>query len=172
MKASYIIILILLLPIQFFAQNSQASKCACCDDNYNQFDFWIGEWAVYDTLDNLVGTNKIIKMHENCLIQENWVSKGENKGTSYNYFDPSDSTWNQLWIDNQGTILKLKGTYQANKMVLKSKLQKGQKVDFYYNRITWQQNDDSSVSQIWDVLDKNDNFLKNLFTGIYKPINK
>lgn len=172
MKAPYIILISYLLTIQIFAQNSGSSQCACCDENHNQFDFWIGEWAVYDTLDNLVGNNKIVKMYENCLIQENWVTKGKNRGTSYNYYDPSDSTWNQLWIDNQGTILKLKGNYRDNKMVLKSELLKGKKVDWYYNRITWQKNDDGSVSQIWDILDNHNKLIRNLFIGIYKAAEK
>ena len=40
------------------------------------------------------------------MLQENWISNTVNKGTSYNYFNPVDTTWNQLWLDNQGSIVE------------------------------------------------------------------
>jgi len=165
---------ILLFIVAFFSINAQennTAECKCCTENHTQFDFWIGEWTVYDTLDNMVGSNTITKSYENCLIEESWISKGKNRGTSYNYYDPKDSTWNQLWIDNQGTILKLKGSFLNNRMVLKSELKKGQKVDWYYDRITWQEINDGTVKQTWEIFDKNNNLLTTLFTGIYKKKN-
>lgn len=30
-----------------FAQDS--TSCACCDVQHDQFDFWVGDWIVYDT---------------------------------------------------------------------------------------------------------------------------
>jgi len=169
MKITLTILFFFVLSLNSFAQDA---PCACCSNNHNQFDFWLGEWTVYDTENNIVGTNKIIKKYENCLIQENWVSEGKNRGTSYNYYDPNDSTWNQLWIDNQGTILNLKGTFSNGAMVLKSELLKGKKVDWYYNRITWSTIDSGYVKQTWDILDQDDNLLTTVFNGIYKPKEK
>ena len=169
MKKVFILVF-LGISLSLTAQDSLTNNCACCSIEHKQFDFWVGEWSVYDTLNNFVGTNNVIKDYDNCLIQENWVSAGKNRGTSYNYFDPSDSTWNQLWIDNQGTILKLKGTLIDGNMILKSKLQKGKKVAWYYNRITWSKLENSNVVQIWDIFDENNKLLTNLFKGIYKPI--
>jgi hypothetical protein len=166
MKMRCVVLFCLLLVINL---NAQDQKCACCSDENDQFDFWVGSWSVYDTLDNFIGSNDIVKQYDNCLIQENWKSKGKNRGTSYNYYNPKDSSWNQLWIDNQGTILELKGSFKNGKMILKSDLIKGQKVDWYYNRITWEQIEKGYVKQVWDILDKEDNILRSLFTGIYKP---
>ena len=28
--------------------------CPCCTENHKQFDFWVGEWIVYDTAGNKV----------------------------------------------------------------------------------------------------------------------
>ena len=169
MKKIFVLILILSINLLLSAQDFLNNSCVCCSKEYNQFDFWVGEWSVFDTLGNYVGKNSVLKQYENCLIQENWISGGKNRGTSYNYFDPSDSTWNQLWLDNQGTILKLKGALLDDNMILKSKLQKGEKVAWYYNRITWIKLESGNVVQIWDILDENDKLLANLFKGIYKP---
>lgn len=169
MKITHVVFFVFIILLTSLAQQAKSKPCKCCSIEHNQFDFWVGNWAVYDTLNNLVGTNKILKNYDNCLLQENWVSKGKNKGTSYNYYNPSDSTWNQLWIDNQGTILKLKGSFEHGKMILKSDLQRGKKVDWYYNRISWQLLDNGNVVQTWDILSKNNSLIANLFKGIYKP---
>ncbi len=158
----------LILILLFIPAFSNAQNKGCNYSQSNQFDFWIGEWDVYDTLGNLVGENRIEKQYENCVIQENWTSTGVNKGTSYNYFNPKDSSWNQLWLDNQGSILILKGNYENDRMKLKSDLIPGKKVAFYYNEIVWVNNPDGTVSQIWSIYDEHDNFLQQAFYGIYK----
>jgi len=147
-----------------FAQD----KCACCSEFHGQFDFWVGDWIVYDTLGNKVGENQIIKLEDNCILNENWKGEKGGSGKSYNYFDASDSTWNQVWIDNQGSNLVLKGHASSNKMILQSSLVKGTKIDWYSNRISWIKNDDNSVTQLWEILDKNDNVIQVAFMGIYK----
>jgi len=144
------------------------NDCACCTDYHKQFDFWVGEWVVYDTAGTKLGENNIVKLEDNCILNEHWKGAKGSTGRSYNYFDLSDSTWNQLWIDNQGGSLVLKGKAEDNKMVLQSKLIKGKKVDWYRNRITWTNNDDGSVTQFWEILDTNGNQLAVAFKGIYK----
>lgn len=145
------------------------SSCPCCTDNHKAFDYWIGNWTVYNTEGDMIGTNKILKMHDGCVIQENWEAANKtNTGTSYNYFDPKDNTWNQLWVSNTGNILKLKGNINEDgNMELRSELTKGKK-KMYYNRIVWVKNENGSVTQVWDILDENGNELSKAFEGIYK----
>lgn len=169
MKSS---IFVSLLIIGAFSNNLQAQSTSvsqCTESEYHQFDFWIGEWDVFDTTGNLVGTNNIYSLQEGCVIQENWQSeKSGYTGTSYNYYNKTDKTWNQVWIDNQGGILELKGNFNNNKMVLKSELLDGQKTPLYYNQISWELLDDGKVLQTWQTFDQNNNLLKTLFKGIYQ----
>lgn len=157
-----------LLSLMVSAMSYAQNNTGCNYLQSNQFDFWVGNWNVYDTLGNKVGENRIEKQYENCVLQENWISSTVNKGTSYNYFNPVDTTWNQLWLDNQGSILNLKGSFKNNKMVLKSELIPGQKVAFYYNQISWSKNTDGSVNQVWEIFDEKDNFLQLAFFGVYR----
>ena len=109
------LIFCLLFFIPLFA-SSQSNNCACCTPEHSQFDFWIGEWDVYSDKGEKLGENFIEKLEDNCIVSENWKSVKAGTGKSYNYFDPSDNTWNQLWISNTGTILKLKGVGSAGEM--------------------------------------------------------
>jgi len=163
MKSLFVFILSFLLVISLYAQ----TDCSCCDDIHKQFNFWVGEWIVLDSLGEKVGDSQISQIEDNCIILEHWKGVKGGTGSSFNYYDQSDSAWNQLWIDNSGNILKLKGHGETDKMVLKSELQKGTRIDWYYNQITWSSNEDGTVTQLWEILDKYGNSLQTLFLGIY-----
>ncbi|MCI5054717.1 MAG: hypothetical protein MRY83_01345 [Flavobacteriales bacterium] len=157
------LVLSIVLQSDTFGQN-----CPCCDDFHKQFDFWLGDWTVYDTADNKVGENTIIKLENSCLLKENWKGSSGGTGTSFNYFDKTDSTWNQTWVDGSGNVLKLKGNLIEGKMVLKSELTPGQKVALYYNQVTWTPGSDGSVQQLWQTFDEKHNLLGTAFLGVYR----
>lgn len=161
--------LLLILSLSIY---SQQNKKAPCDTNkHKEFDFWANDWNVYDTKGKLIGTNNILKMQNGCVMQENWESKvGPSKGTSYNYIDLKDNTWNQVWVDNSGFSLLLKGNLINGEMILKSDLIKGKQGN-YYNRITWTPNTDGSVTQVWEYIDKKGKIIQEAFRGIYKKKN-
>jgi len=100
------------------------------------------------------------------LITEKWVSVSGNIGTSYNYFDVSDSTWNQVYIDNAGTVLLLKGNSVDDSMILSSDLVQST-TNSYRNRITWSQDSTGNVTQLWEIIDVNDSLLQVAFEGTY-----
>ena len=80
----------------------------------------MGDWTVYDTAGNVVGQNTIKKLENNCIVSEHWRGAKGLTGRSYNYYNMADSTWNQLWIDSNGSNLVLKGKAEPGKMILKS----------------------------------------------------
>ena len=158
------LIIFLLTSFNIYGQ----AECPCCTEYHNQFDFWVGDWIVYDSAGNVVGENTISKLENNCLVSEYWKGAKGMTGRSYNYFNVTDSTWNQVWIDSNGNNLVLKGGSHYGEMVLKSELIPGQNIDFYANQITWTSNKDGTVTQLWQILDKNDQILSTVFEGIYK----
>lgn len=165
-------LILFFLSLFFTTEFHSQNKKPCTSKEYKQFDFWVGNWNVYDVKNQLIGKNKVVKMNNACAIQENWSSKtGPSKGTSYNYYNAIDKSWNQVWIDNVGGSLELKGFYKNNKMVLKSKLITNKKGE-YFNQITWFKNSDGSVTQLWELLDKNNTPFNEIFRGTYKKITK
>lgn len=148
------------------AQNQ--NEAPCNGEKYTQFDFWKGNWKMYDKKGDVVGTNNVTKLQDGCVLQENWVAKlSKNTGTSYNYYNSKDDTWNQIWIDNTGFIMNLKGQFKDGKMILKSDLVKASPRSFA-NQITWKKNKDNTVTQIWTTVDENGKVIYEIFYGIYK----
>lgn len=140
----------------------------CNTTTHKQFDFWVGDWNVFDSKNKLIGTNRVVKMHKGCVLQENWESKiGSNKGTSYNYVNQLNKSWNQVWIDNSGYSLVLSGKYENQSMILRSELISTDKGD-YFNQVTWTKNKDGSVTQIWENLNKKNEVIREVFRGIYR----
>lgn len=151
-----------------FSQDETPPPCPCCTEDHKAFDFWEGDWVVFDTAGTQVGENLIVKLQNNCILQENWKGGSGLTGSSYNYFNRTDSTWNQVWIDANGGNLVLKGKSELNKMTLRSELLKGQRVPLYRNQVTWTKNEDGSVLQLWLILDENEKVLQEAFRGIYR----
>ncbi len=152
-----------------FAMVSQAQdSCACCTSQYTQFNFWVGEWNVYDTAGILIGESSIAKLEDNCIISEKWTGAKGSSGRSYNYHNAKDSSWNQIWIDSKGGNLVLKGNGGPNTMVLQDELQLGKNNNWHRNRISWDAKDDGSVTQLWERVGADGQVLSVLFLGIYR----
>ena len=159
----------LFLTVQpLLAQNPDAS-CACCKEEFRQFDFWLGYWHTYTSGDTIAGTNHIVLLQDSCVIQENWSSaRSGYTGTSYNFYNPQTGKWHQTWIDNQGSSLLLTGQLEDGKMVMYSGAMKNQQGQDYINRISWTPNPDGSVRQLWEVSSDDGNKWTAVFDGVYK----
>jgi len=160
--------LAILLMLFGYSQAQDQNPCPCCTPVHGQFDFWAGEWEVFNAQGQKVGENSIIKLEKNCILSEHWRSTQGGSGRSYNYYNRQDSTWNQVWIDSFGGHLELKGQGNENTMTLKSKLLKNQQGQDFYNRITWSLQEDQSVLQLWEILNPQDSVINEAFRGIYK----
>jgi tetratricopeptide (TPR) repeat protein len=84
---------------------------------YQQFDFWVGEWDVKQTgIDQQVGTSIIQKILDGCVLLENWTSGIGGTGKSFNIFDSNTNKWEQYWVDSNGGRIFFSG--QLNGKVL------------------------------------------------------
>lgn len=141
-------------------------NCACCTEKYEHFDFWLGKWEVYDVENNLIGINSISKQNDNCLILEKWINDAR-RGSSTLFYNNTNNSWNQIWVDTDGYIIKLKGNLEDNVMVLKSELIMATNRK-YYNKISWTSNNDGTITQLWEIYNENDTKISEVFQGIYK----
>lgn len=164
MRLGWILILLLL---GLFSMSAQEALCPCCTEDHRAFDFWLGQWKVTTPDGNLAGTNTIEKMEDGCVIREQWKNvNGKFTGTSVNYFDSKTKTWNQLWLDNSGSILNLSGKRIANKMILTSEEFTHTNNKPARNKITWTLNEDKSVRQLWEVIQHGE-VINVAFDGLY-----
>lgn len=76
----------------------------CADDEeYHKLDFWLGDWEVFVN-GQARAFSRITKGEGDCTLHENYLTGGGYTGRSFNYFDPEDSLYHQIWIDRSGTI--------------------------------------------------------------------
>ena len=142
--------------------------CACCTEDHRAFDFWVGDWEVRDSAGNLLGTNRIEKLHGGCLLLENWEgNRPGSTGSSFNFYNPGEDRWEQIWVDPSGTILKLYGGRLGNRMVLRSEPFEDAEGYPGQPRISWTLLSDGSVRQLWEVVQGTE-VLRVLFDGLYK----
>jgi len=161
----FITLTLLMLTLSLKAQTN---SCNCCSEKHSEFDFWLGSWEVSKPDGSPAGTNVIEKVQDNCILRENWTSAvGNFTGTSNNFYNSRTGRWEQIWLDNQGGILHLKGNRKDNQMILQSDELKNDKGEPYFHRITWTLNEDGSVRQYWETI-TNGNDVVVAFDGLYK----
>lgn len=129
-----------------FAQNP---PCNCCEQPHTDFDFWMGKWEVVNAKGEPAGHNTIRKIEDGCVLMEQYTAVGSGySGSSFNFYNSRINMWEQLWVDNQGNHLHLRGKLADGKMVLDdSWSENADRV----NRITWTALEDGRVRQLWEV---------------------
>jgi len=162
------IVIVLFCFMVSISMNAQANDCKCCAAKHSEFDFWIGTWNVTNPDGTAAGKNVIEKIQGQCVLRENWKSaKGNFTGTSNNFYNIKKEQWEQIWLDNQGGSLHLKGNKAGNQMILQTDEEKNKDDIPFYHRITWTHNADGSVRQYWETITKGTNVTV-AFDGLYK----
>lgn len=89
----------------------------CTDADHSAFNFWIGDWDVYDTQSGTpVALSTIAAVAGGCAIEEDYrqtVGPGgapsAYRGASYSAFDPVSRTWRQFYVDSAGAVTTFEG---------------------------------------------------------------
>jgi hypothetical protein len=163
---------VLIIPLLLLAAAATAQPAAgpCAAPENSQFDFWVGTWEVH-AKGKLVGHNTISRIHGGCTLLEDYsVVGGPYEGKSFNWYDPTDGRWHQVWVDNGGTRLNLAGGLVAGAMVLAGERQaRGEPVT---DRITWTPQTDGTVRQHWELSPDGGETWSTLFDGLYRQVSE
>lgn len=164
MKQLFSSVLFLLLFVPAIAQTPPA----CSSEEFRQFDFWVGDWEVWSG-DSIVGWNKVELVLDQCVIMENWTGKGASRGKSFNLYNRQTEEWEQTWVDNFGTVIHFRGEYNSEKrrLVMEGEgiAQNGKDVEY---RLTFWNNEDGTVRQLWQASRAKGRNWVTLFDGLYK----
>jgi hypothetical protein len=99
------------------AAPSAAATPACTAPEYRQFDFWIGDWDVYDVGDAKPSMRiQVEKILDGCALRETYRDVNGLLGESINFYDAGRKLWHQTWVTNRGQVLLLEGKLQNGKM--------------------------------------------------------
>jgi hypothetical protein len=137
----------------------------CPGPEYHQFDFWIGTWDV-TVAGKPAGMNVITQEEQSCLIHEHWTGRGGATGQSLNFYDSSTKLWNQVWVDNQASSLRLSGIYAEDQMKLAG-VAPGPDGKPQQQRLTFFKNADGTVRQLWETSSDGKDWAV-AFDGLYR----
>ncbi|WP_375210094.1 hypothetical protein [Hyphomonas jannaschiana] len=146
--------------------SAAAAPAACDAPVYHQFDFWIGEWAVYDPAGNLAGTNSIQPEESGCLLVERWTNTAGGTGQSYNFYDPGIGKWRQIWVNAAGVIDYAGGLTETGAMYLEGEIRNRGAASAPFTG-EWTANADGSVTQHFRQQDPETGEWSDWFVGRY-----
>ena len=81
-------------------------------DEAKQFNFWVGEWDVFNPQGRHDGTSVVQSFASGCGILENWSDQFGGTGKSINFYDTAAGKWFQYWIGQSGGPLRYSGVYK------------------------------------------------------------
>lgn len=90
---------IMLLAARLLAQTQAAAPAPappprpCAAAEFRQFDFWLGQWDVFNPAGQKIGTNSITSIDGGCVLLESWTSARGGTGHSFNFYEPATKRW-------------------------------------------------------------------------------
>jgi len=98
-----------------YAQNSSP----CTSPEYRQFDFWIGDWDVFET-DSGTSTAhvRVDGILGGCVLHEHYEDNTGAVGDSFTTYDVGRKLWHQTWVTNRGRLLTIEGSAENGAMTL------------------------------------------------------
>lgn len=136
----------------------------CGGPEHRQFDFWLGEWDVFDPQGELVGRNRIARLFDACALREEWEGVSGSRGTSLNVYAAEAGHWHQTWVDASGGLLLLDGGLRGDTMVLEGTTRG------VAHRISWSRidGDPDQVRQLWKTSADGGTTWETAFDGRYR----
>lgn len=122
-RLKLLLILLVMGCLPMPAQNPAAPK-PCSSLEYQQFDFWVGDWDLTWPGQNgqpaQHGSNHIERELGGCVIHEHFSDQAAPpfQGTSVSTFTPALGKWQQTWVDNQGAYMNFSGEFKDGQMAL------------------------------------------------------
>jgi ketosteroid isomerase-like protein len=100
-------------------QSESSISAACRAPQYRQFNFWLGDWDVFDVGSPArVAQARITSVMDGCAVREQYDQNDGTKGESFSSYNASTGTWRQSWVTNHGHSLVIEGKLEGGEMVL------------------------------------------------------
>ena len=124
---------------------------ACETPQHHQFDFWLGDWQVFDaSSDKLVAFDRVEKHSEGCIVEQNMIfvtdmyrrpgASYRLSGMSVNRYD--GEAWLELWADNQWGAIAMRGSPDAKSAMVLETITPSRNRDL---KIVWENRADGTV---------------------------
>ena len=126
-------------------------------NGFSDFDFWVGEWEVFDSSTGAkVGEDTIQKIESGCMLLEHWRGVSGSTGTSLTYYNPVTREWRQVWVSEDRFSIDIVGNIRGDSMLLEGSIYNfaGAVWDFRGN---WTPRPDGSVHKFLEQFNHDSN---------------
>jgi hypothetical protein len=125
--------------VPFAGSAAAAATEPCTTPEHRQFDFWLGDWDVFDSKDqSLVAHVRVSAILAGCVVLEEYRDLHGNEGRSFSLYDDSRGLWHQSWVTNRGRLLVIEGRFHDGIMELAGTERATFGADERWVRGTWQ----------------------------------
>jgi tetratricopeptide (TPR) repeat protein len=153
------------------AVNANTDPCNHLPE-YRQFDFWIGEWDVKNPAGQLVGTSRIERILNNCVIHETYTAapgtsaSNNYVGHAFHFYDQNLEKWAQHYIDTTATPFDWIGEFKDGAMRYTREGPFGPSNSFVKQRMSFTPGADGTVQQFFEQSSDGKTWLAG-FNGTY-----
>jgi len=113
-----------------------AASVKCTAPGYRQFDFWLGDWDVFETDSSMSARAHVELIAGSCAVHELYEQNDGLIGDSILSFDPVRKVWQQTWVTNGGTLMVLSGAFKDGAVTLEGEYHSSTGKNLPH-RITW-----------------------------------
>jgi ketosteroid isomerase-like protein len=100
-----------------FPQSGNVSPCT--SPEYRQFDFWVGDWDVFESNStSKVARVRVDRILNGCVLRERYEDAAGLQGESFSIYDGGKRLWHQTWVTNRGQLLTIEGKMTGGEMIL------------------------------------------------------
>ena len=137
------------------------------DEQFSEFDFWVGKWDVHVASGAVAGHNEITREQRSCVLIENWTSATGGGGMSINYVDKIAGEWVQVWNDASGGQINIRGGMTEEGMLLTGTIHDVASAQTKPFRGLWTSLEDGRVRQYFEQSDDDGETWVPWFEGFY-----
>lgn len=148
----------------------------CGGAEYRQFDFWLGEWDVYNPAGQKIGRNSITSTNDGCVVYEDWRDARGSTGNSFNFYETKTKRWHQFWVASNGNATPLSAAPDGTPMPMSGSLVDGAMVlespagVSPRNRWTWSKVEGGKVRQHAEQSGDGGKTWQTVFDGLYVKV--
>lgn len=145
----------------------------CAGAEYRQFDFWLGEWDVFNPAGQKIGRNVITSTNDGCVVYEDWRDARGGTGNSFNFYESKTKRWHQFWVASTGNSTPLSAAPDGTPMPMSGGLVNGAMVLQSpagvkpLNRWTWSKVEGGKLRQHAEQSDDGGATWRTVFDGTY-----